>query len=33
MDVQFPGALVIETESGTEVVSAGDCEHLRPVTE
>ncbi|WP_336357753.1 biotin--[acetyl-CoA-carboxylase] ligase [Haloarcula sp. CGMCC 1.6347] len=33
VDIQFPGALVIETESGTEVVSAGDCEHLRPVTE
>jgi BirA family biotin operon repressor/biotin-[acetyl-CoA-carboxylase] ligase len=33
VDVQFPGALVIETASGTEVVSAGDCEHLRPVSE
>ncbi|MBV0901047.1 biotin--[acetyl-CoA-carboxylase] ligase [Haloarcula salina] len=33
VDVQFPGALVIETETGTEVVSAGDCEHLRPLSE
>ncbi len=30
VDVEFPGTLVIETESGTERVSAGDCEHLRP---
>ncbi|WP_436344653.1 biotin--[acetyl-CoA-carboxylase] ligase [Natronorubrum sp. FCH18a] len=25
------GALVVETEDGRETVSAGDCEHLRPV--
>ena len=30
VDVAFPGTLVIETESGEERVSAGDCEHLRP---
>jgi len=29
-DVEFPGALVVETESGVERVHAGDCEHLRP---
>ncbi|WP_424003857.1 biotin--[acetyl-CoA-carboxylase] ligase [Haloarcula salina] len=33
VDVQFPGALVVETGTGTEVVSAGDCEHLRPLSE
>ncbi|WP_299233526.1 biotin--[acetyl-CoA-carboxylase] ligase [Natronomonas sp.] len=30
-DVEFPGTLVVETERGRERVSAGDCEHLRPV--
>ena len=30
VDVRFPGALVIETASGEQVVHAGDCEHLRP---
>jgi len=30
-DIEFPGRLVIETETGTERVSTGDCEHLRPV--
>ena len=30
VDVEFPGTLVVETESGEESVSAGDCEHLRP---
>jgi len=30
IDVEFPGALVVETETGIERVSAGDCEHLRP---
>jgi BirA family biotin operon repressor/biotin-[acetyl-CoA-carboxylase] ligase len=30
VDVQFPGALVVETETGREVVHAGDCQHLRP---
>ncbi|WP_336337901.1 biotin--[acetyl-CoA-carboxylase] ligase [Haloarcula brevis] len=33
VDIQFPGALVVKTDAGREVVSAGDCEHLRPVTE
>ncbi len=31
IDVTESGALVIETEDGREIVSAGDCEHLRPV--
>ena len=31
VDVEFPGTLVVETEHGRERVSAGDCEHLRPV--
>ncbi|QHS16315.1 bifunctional biotin--[acetyl-CoA-carboxylase] synthetase/biotin operon repressor [haloarchaeon 3A1-DGR] len=31
VDVEFPGALVLETDDGTETVLAGDCEHLRPV--
>ncbi|MFW5911572.1 MAG: biotin--[acetyl-CoA-carboxylase] ligase [Halolamina sp.] len=32
VDVEFPGALLIETEDGRrERVTAGDCEHLRPV--
>ena len=32
VDVVFPGTLVVETDDGTEQrVSAGDCEHLRPV--
>lgn len=30
VDVEPPGTLVVETESGTVRVSAGDCEHLRP---
>ncbi|ADQ66708.1 biotin--[acetyl-CoA-carboxylase] ligase [Halogeometricum borinquense] len=30
VDVQVPGALVIQTEDGERVVHAGDCEHLRP---
>jgi len=30
LDVQFPGALVVETDEGQEVVHTGDCEHLRP---
>jgi len=29
VDVRAPGALVIETDDGREVVTAGDCEHLR----
>ena len=31
VDVSFPGTLVIETERGRRTVTAGDCEHLRPV--
>ena len=31
VDVEFPGRLVIVTEDGRRRVSAGDCEHLRPV--
>ncbi|WP_121741045.1 biotin--[acetyl-CoA-carboxylase] ligase [Natronorubrum halophilum] len=31
VDVTESGALVIETADGRETVSAGDCEHLRPV--
>lgn len=30
VDVRSPGTLVVETETGTREVSAGDCEHLRP---
>jgi BirA family biotin operon repressor/biotin-[acetyl-CoA-carboxylase] ligase len=30
-DVEFPGALVVETPTGERRVHAGDCEHLRPV--
>ncbi len=30
--VRFPGALVIDTDSGERVVHAGDCEHLRPAS-
>ena len=29
VDVRHPGALLVETADGTEVVTAGDCEHLR----
>ncbi|WP_338729284.1 biotin--[acetyl-CoA-carboxylase] ligase [Haladaptatus sp. DJG-WS-42] len=31
VDVEFPGTLVLETEDGTVRISAGECEHLRPV--
>ncbi|WP_254840821.1 biotin--[acetyl-CoA-carboxylase] ligase [Natronomonas marina] len=31
VDVEFPGSLVVETDEGEKRVSAGDCEHLRPV--
>ncbi|QIO23332.1 biotin--[acetyl-CoA-carboxylase] ligase [Haloarcula sp. JP-L23] len=31
VDVEFPGRLVVETDDGRQTVSAGDCEHLRPV--
>ncbi|MFC7134964.1 MULTISPECIES: biotin--[acetyl-CoA-carboxylase] ligase [Salinibaculum] len=30
VDVTGPGTLVVETESGRQSVTAGDCEHLRP---
>ena len=29
-DVEFPGALLVETGDGTERLTVGDCEHLRP---
>jgi len=29
--VEFPGTLLVETETATVSVTAGDCEHLRPV--
>ena len=29
-DIEFPGALLVDTDDGTVRVSAGDCEHLRP---
>lgn len=31
VDVEFPGALVVATDEGERRISAGDCEHLRPV--
>ena len=31
VDVEFPGTLVVATDDGEVRVSAGDCEHLRPV--
>ena len=31
VDIEFPGTLIVETEDGPTRVSAGDCEHLRPV--
>lgn len=33
VDVAFPGTLIVETEDGRVEVTAGDCEHLRPVDE
>ena len=30
VDIQAPGALIVQTDEGTETVHAGDCEHLRP---
>jgi BirA family biotin operon repressor/biotin-[acetyl-CoA-carboxylase] ligase len=33
VDVEFPGTLVVETDEGRVEVTAGDCEHLRPVDE
>jgi len=32
VDVEFPGSLVVDTDEGTVRVTAGDCEHLRPVS-
>jgi len=32
VDITEMGALVVETEDGTQTVSAGDCDHLRPVS-
>ena len=31
VDIEFPGRLVVATDDGEVGVSAGDCEHLRPV--
>lgn len=32
VDVEFPGALIVETDAGERRrVTAGDCEHLRPI--
>jgi BirA family biotin operon repressor/biotin-[acetyl-CoA-carboxylase] ligase len=33
VDVEFPGALVVRTDSGRRRVLAGDCRHLRPIEE
>jgi len=33
VDVTFPGSLVVETVDGRVEVTAGDCDHLRPVGE
>ncbi len=30
VDILYPGQLVVETADGEEVISTGDCEHLRP---
>ena len=30
VDIEYPGALLVETETGRERVTVGDCEHLRP---
>lgn len=30
VDVEFPGVLLVENSNGTERVTVGDCEHLRP---
>ncbi len=32
VDVESPGSLVVETATGRRVVTAGDCEHLRPTS-
>ena len=31
VDVRFPGTLVVDTGDGREEITAGDCEHLRPL--
>jgi BirA family biotin operon repressor/biotin-[acetyl-CoA-carboxylase] ligase len=31
VDVEFPGSLLVATDDGEARVTAGDCEHLRPV--
>jgi BirA family biotin operon repressor/biotin-[acetyl-CoA-carboxylase] ligase len=31
VDVEYPGALVVDTGDERVTVTAGDCEHLRPV--
>jgi BirA family biotin operon repressor/biotin-[acetyl-CoA-carboxylase] ligase len=32
VDVRFPGTLVVDTDEGRVDVTAGDCEHLRPLS-
>jgi len=31
VDIEYPGALVVDTGDGRVTVSAGDCDHLRPL--
>lgn len=31
VDIEYPGTLIVETDDGRQEVTAGDCEHLRPV--
>ncbi|WP_330631740.1 biotin--[acetyl-CoA-carboxylase] ligase [Halocatena halophila] len=31
-EIVSPGALLVETDSGTKRIHAGDCEHLRPIS-
>ncbi len=31
-EIVSPGALLVETDGGTERIHAGDCEHLRPIS-
>lgn len=32
IDIELPGSLIVETDTGRQRVLAGDCEHLRPAT-
>ena len=31
VDIEYPGSLVVETDDERITVSAGDCDHLRPI--